>query len=44
VPREEVIADTKVTGNGKLMNVLATSTWALKDTDEAKKLRHDAAA
>ena len=46
VPGEELIADdlTKLSGNGKLMNVLATARWALKDTDYARKLRNDAAA
>ena len=46
VPGEELIADdlTKLSGNGKLMNVLATARWALKDTEAARKLRHDAAA
>ena len=46
VPGEELIADdlTKLTGNGKLMQVLATAMWALKDTDAARKLRQDAAA
>ena len=46
VPGEELIADdlTKLTGNGKLMQVLATAMWVLKDTDAARKLRQDAAA
>ena len=45
VPGEELIADdlTKLTGNVKLMQVLA-ATWALKDTESARKLRQDAAA
>eukprot|EP00435_Cladocopium_sp_Y103_P053692 s2050_g17.t1 len=35
VPGEELIADdlTKLTGNGKLMKVLASATWALRDTE-----------
>ena len=46
VPGEEIIADdlTKLAGNSKLMKVMATGQWALKDTEIAKKLRGDAAA
>ena len=46
VPGEEIIADdlTKLCGNQKLMTVLSTSRWALKDTEVAKRLRADAAA
>ena len=45
MPGEELIADDlrKLTGNVKLMQVLA-ATWALKDTESARKLRQDAAA
>ena len=46
VPGEELIADdlTKLCGNQKLMNALMTATWALRDTEVARKLRADAAA
>ena len=46
VPGEELISDdlTKLAGNGKLATVLSRATWALKDTDAAKRLRMDAAA
>ncbi|CAK9016095.1 unnamed protein product [Durusdinium trenchii] len=46
VPGEEIIADdlTKLAGNGRLMKVMAMGSWALKDTEAAKKLRSDAAA
>ena len=46
VPGEELNADdlTKLCGNQKLMNALMTATWALRDTEVARKLRADAAA
>eukprot|EP00435_Cladocopium_sp_Y103_P008686 s1575_g2.t1 len=46
VPGEELISDdlTKLNGNGKLMQVLSTARWALRDTEVARKLRQDAAA
>ena len=46
VPGEELIADglTKLQGNGKLMQVMQSNLWALKDTDQARQLRADAAA
>ncbi|CAK8991626.1 unnamed protein product [Durusdinium trenchii] len=46
VPGEEIIADdlTKLAGNGRLMRVMSLGSWALKDTESAKKLRADAAA
>ena len=45
VPGEELIADdlTKLCGNGKLMQILSSARWALKDTDTARRLRADAA-
>eukprot|EP00913_Durusdinium_trenchii_P032182 g30134.t1 len=45
VPGEEILADdlTKLVGNNKLVKVMENGTWALKDTDEAKRLRADAA-
>ena len=45
VPGEEILADdlTKLVGNQKLVAVMEDGMWALKDTEEAKRLRADAA-
>ena len=45
VPGEEILADdlTKLLGNGKLMEIMSSCCWALKDTPVAKQLRADAA-
>lgn len=46
VPGEELPADdlTKLRGNRRLLHVLKNGLWALKDTENAKQLRADAAA
>lgn len=46
VPGEELPADdlTKLKGNQRLLKVMKSGYWALKDTPTAKKLRADAAA
>eukprot|EP00438_Fugacium_kawagutii_P019634 Skav232807 [mRNA] locus=scaffold614:489248:497143:- [translate_table: standard] len=45
VPGYAHVADdlTKLTGNGMLMEVLFENKWSLRDTDEAKDLRAEAA-
>ncbi|CAK9117104.1 unnamed protein product [Durusdinium trenchii] len=45
VPGEEILADdlTKLVGNQKLVTAMEDGMWALKDTEEAKRLRADAA-
>ena len=46
VPGHEQVADdlTKLMGNGKLTDILFQNMWSLKDNEEAKLLRADAAA
>ena len=46
VPGHEHVADdlTKLIGNGRLAEVLSQNLWSLKDNDQAKELRSDAAA
>lgn len=46
VPGEELPADdlTKLRGNRRLLQVMRSGLWALKDTESAKQLRSDAAA
>ena len=46
VPGEELPADdlTKLRGNRRLLQVMRSGLWALKDTESAKQLRADAAA